>query len=155
MRSKAFKGLARASAWLKFAAAAAFTVALIPSTEAQTFPERTITLIVPFAPGGAADTTGRIMAEAMAKQLGQPVIVENATGAGGTIGTTKVKNAAASGYVIGLGHVGTLAASVASYANLPFDPRKDFQYLGLVSTTPNVVFVRKDFPASTLADFIA
>jgi tripartite-type tricarboxylate transporter receptor subunit TctC len=121
---------------------------------AQTFPEKPVSLIVPFAPGGAADTTGRLMAEAMAKHLGQTVIVENAGGAGGTIGVAKVRNAAANGYTIGLGHMGTHAASVGTYAKLPYDPRTDFDYLGLVATTPNVIFARKDFPGETLAEFV-
>jgi tripartite-type tricarboxylate transporter receptor subunit TctC len=122
---------------------------------AQTFPDRPVTLIVPFAPGGAADSTGRILAEGLTKYLGQSVIVENASGAGGTIGLAKVKNAAPTGYTIGLGHMGTNAASVATVANLPFDPVKDFDYLGLVSTTPSVVFVGNHVPVTTLAEFIA
>ena len=122
---------------------------------AQTFPERAVTMVVPFAPGGAADSTGRILAEAMAKPLGQSVIIENSSGAGGTIGVAKVKNAAATGHTIGLGHMGTQAASVATYANLPYDPLKDFDYLGLVATTPNVVFINKDLAVNTLAEFAA
>jgi tripartite-type tricarboxylate transporter receptor subunit TctC len=129
-------------------------LAVVAPVSAQTFPEKSISLVVPFAPGGAADTTGRLMAEAMAKHLGQTVVVENATGAGGTIGVAKVKNSAPSGYVIGLGHMGTHAAAMGTYAKLPYDPRTDFDYLGLVATTPNIIFVRKDFPGETLADFI-
>jgi tripartite-type tricarboxylate transporter receptor subunit TctC len=133
---------------------AALTI-MAGAAAAQTFPEKPISLVVPFAPGGAADTTGRLMAEAMAKHLGQPVLVENAGGAGGTIGVAKVKASAATGYTIGLGHMGTHAASVGTYAKLSYDPRTDFDYLGLVATTPNIIFVRKDFPGETLADFIA
>jgi tripartite-type tricarboxylate transporter receptor subunit TctC len=137
------------------AASALAAICLVSAAgQAQTFPEKAISLIVPFAPGGAADTTGRLMAEAMAKHLGQAVIVENAGGAGGTIGVAKVKQAAPTGYTIGLGHMGTHAASVGTYAKLPYDPRTDFDYLGLVATTPNIIFVRKDFPGETLADFI-
>lgn len=112
-------------------------------------------MIVPFAAGGAADTTGRIMADAMARHLGQSIVVENATGAGGATGSLRGKNAKPDGYTIGLGHMGTHAASVGINPKLSYDPRKDFDYLGLVSTTPNIVFVRKDFPASTLAEFAA
>jgi tripartite-type tricarboxylate transporter receptor subunit TctC len=141
---------------LSCAASALAAICLVSAVgQAQTFPEKAISLIVPFAPGGAADTTGRLMAEAMAKHLGQAVIVENAGGAGGTIGVAKVKQAAPTGYTIGLGHMGTHAASVGTYAKLPYDPRTDFDYLGLVATTPNIIFVRKDFPGETLADFIA
>lgn len=128
------------------------TMAVNP-VQAQAYPERAITLIVPFAAGGAADTTGRIMADAMAKHLGQPIVVENISGAGGAIGSSRGKAAKPDGYTIGLGHMGTHAASVGINPRLAYDPRKDFDYLGLVSTTPNIVFVRKDFPANTLAEF--
>jgi tripartite-type tricarboxylate transporter receptor subunit TctC len=121
----------------------------------QAFPDRTVTVIVPFAPGGAADTTGRIMADAMAKHLGQKLVVENVAGAGGSTGSARGKSAPPDGYTIGIGHMGTHAASLALNPRLPYDPRKDFDYLGLVSTTPNIVFVRKDFPANTLAEFVA
>jgi tripartite-type tricarboxylate transporter receptor subunit TctC len=123
--------------------------------QAQSYPDRPITLIVPFAPGGAADTTGRIMADAMGKHLGQTLVVENVGGAGGSTGSARGKAAKPDGYTIGLGHMGTHAASVAINPKLAYDPRKDFEYLGLVSTTPNIVFVRKDFPANTLAEFAA
>ena len=122
---------------------------------AQAYPQRNLTLIVPFAAGGAADTTGRIMADAMAKQLGQSIVVENAAGAGGATGSARGKNAAADGYTIGLGHTGTHAASVGLNPKLPYDPRKDFEYLGIVSTTPNIIFVRNDLPVTTLKEFIA
>jgi len=129
---------------------------LIPTlAHTQSYPDRPITVIVPFAPGGAADTTGRIMADAMSQHLGQKLVVENVAGAGGSTGSTRGKSANPDGYTIGVGHMGTHAASVAINPKLAYDPRKDFEYLGLVSTTPNIVFVRKDFPANTLAEFVA
>jgi tripartite-type tricarboxylate transporter receptor subunit TctC len=137
--------------------ATAMLFALISvQTEAksQTYPDRTVTLVVPFAAGGGADATGRIITDAMAKHFGQSIVVENVTGAGGAIGSTRVKNATPDGYTIGLGSLGTLAASVAINPKLKFDSRRDFEYLGLVNTTPNIVFVRKDFPANTLSEFI-
>ena len=132
-----------------------FSAACSGNAFAQSFPDRPLTLIVPFAAGGAADTTGRIMADAMAKHLGQTIIVENVAGAGGATGSLRGKNARPDGYTIGLGHMGTHAASVGVDPKLAYDPRKDFDYLGLVSTTPNIVFVRKDFPANTLGEFAA
>ena len=120
---------------------------------AQTYPDRTITLVVPFAAGGGADATGRIIAEAMAKHLNQSIVVENVAGASGAIGHGRVKNTAPDGYTIGLGSMGTLAASVAINPKLKFDSRQDFEYLGLVNSTPNIVFVRKGFPANTLSEF--
>lgn len=128
----------------------------VPSTaNGQSYPERPISLIVPFVPGGAADTTARILADSMSRVLGQSIIVENVGGAGGSTGSTRGKNAKPDGYTIGLGHMGTHAASVAINPNLAYDPRKDFDYLGLVATTPNIVVVRKDFPANNLAELIA
>jgi tripartite-type tricarboxylate transporter receptor subunit TctC len=125
------------------------------SALAQKWPERSITLIVPFAAGGASDVSSRIMAEAMAKQLGQSVIVENVAGAGGATGSLRGKNAAPDGYTIGFGHMGTHAAAVATNPKLPYDPRTDFDYLGIHLVTPNLMLVRKDLPAQTLQEFVA
>jgi tripartite-type tricarboxylate transporter receptor subunit TctC len=125
------------------------------AAQAQAFPDRPITMIVPFAAGGAADATGRIIAEAMGKALGKAVIVENTGGGGGAIGTARTKNAEPNGYVIGLGHTGTLAAAVTVTPKLAYNPRADFEYLGLVAVTPNIIFVRNDFPAKNLKEFIA
>jgi putative tricarboxylic transport membrane protein len=86
--------------------------------------------------------------------LGHSVVVENVAGASGAIGHGRVKNAAPDGYTIGLGSMGTLAASVAINPKLKFDSREDFEYLGLVNTTSNIVFARKDLPASTLSEFV-
>ncbi|RWX74704.1 tripartite tricarboxylate transporter substrate binding protein [Neorhizobium lilium] len=123
--------------------------------QAETFPEKPITIIVPFNAGGAADATGRILAEALSRQLGVNVLVENIGGAGGAIGTTRVKAAEPDGYTIGLGHIGTLAAAVPMNPKLQYDPRSDFRYLGLVSSSPNVLYVSKNHPSKTLQEFIA
>lgn len=122
---------------------------------ASSFPSRNITIVVPFAAGGAADTTARIMADAMSKRLGTSITVENVGGAGGAIGTTRVKASEPTGYTVGLGHMGTLAAAVPINRRLGYNPRTDFEYLGLVSVSPNVVYVRKEFPANDLQEFIA
>src|SRR5262245_6396892 len=125
------------------------------SAPAQAFPDRPITMIVPFAAGGAADATGRIIADSMGKALGKAIIVENVGGGGGAIGTARVKNAEPGGHTIGLGHTGTLAAAVTVTPKLAHNPRTDFDYLGLVASTPNIIFVRTDFPAKNLQEFIA
>jgi tripartite-type tricarboxylate transporter receptor subunit TctC len=135
--------------------AVALTLANVGAAFAQDYPMRPITLIVPFAAGGAADAIGRIMADGISKHAGQPVIVENIAGAGGATGSARVKNAKPDGYTIGLGSMGTHAAAVQVNPKLPFDPKIDFDYLGLVSTTPNILFVRKDFPANTLKEYVA
>ena len=122
--------------------------------QAADYPTRTITMIVPFAAGGAADITGRILAEGMSQQLGYRIIVENSTGAGGTIGSTRGKNAANDGYTISLGHMGTHAAAFSLYPHIGYDPRKDFEYIGLIARSPIILFARKSFPATTLPEFI-
>jgi tripartite-type tricarboxylate transporter receptor subunit TctC len=124
------------------------------AANAQTFPDKTLTIVVPFAAGGAADTTGRIYADSLSKILGKAVIVENVAGAGGAIGHARVKSATADGYTIGLGHSGTLAAAVTVNPKLPHNPKTDFDYIGIGASTPNIVFFKKDFPANTLQEFI-
>jgi tripartite-type tricarboxylate transporter receptor subunit TctC len=118
------------------------------------YPERNITLIVPFAAGGASDVSSRIMADSMSKLLGQTVVVENVAGAGGATGSVRGKNARPDGYTIGFGHMGTHSASVATNPKLPYDPRTDFDYLGIHLVTPNIMIVRKDLPVTNLQEFI-
>jgi tripartite-type tricarboxylate transporter receptor subunit TctC len=125
------------------------------SALAQKWPERSLTLIVPFAAGGASDVSSRIMAEVMSKHLGQSVIIETVAGAGGSIGSLRGKNANPDGYTIGFGHMGTHAAAVATNPKLPYDPRTDYDYLGIHLVTPHLMIVRKDFPADTLQQFVA
>jgi tripartite-type tricarboxylate transporter receptor subunit TctC len=135
----------------------AFVVASLAAlrVQAEKWPDRSITLIVPFAAGGASDVSSRIMAEVMSKHLGQSVIIENVAGAGGATGSLRGKNAKPDGYTIGFAHMGTHAASVSTNPKLPYDPRTDFDYLGIHLVTPNIMIVRKDFPADTLQDFVA
>jgi tripartite-type tricarboxylate transporter receptor subunit TctC len=133
---------------------ALFLAAIATPPRAQGWPERAVTLVVPFAPGGAADGIARIVGEGMARSLGQPVVVENVGGVGGTLGTARVKNAAPDGYTIGLGHVGTHAAAMALYHRLPYDPRIDFAPIALIVSAPMVLSVRKDLPATDLRAFI-
>jgi tripartite-type tricarboxylate transporter receptor subunit TctC len=116
-------------------------LAAVPAAAAQTFPSRPVTIIVPFAPGGASDVVGRIVAKGLQQHLGQPVVVENVSGAGGTIGTQRAARAAPDGYTLTLGHMGTLAANVVLYPNLGYDPRRDFAPIGLVVRNPVVLGV--------------
>lgn len=134
--------------------ALATAAAAIPAA-AQNFPERSITLIVPFAAGGASDVSSRIMAEALAKILGQSVVVENVAGAGGGTGGLRGKNAKPDGYTIGFAHMGTHAASVSTNPKLPYDPAKDFDYLGIHLVTPHLMIARKDLPPKMLQEYIA
>jgi tripartite-type tricarboxylate transporter receptor subunit TctC len=122
---------------------------------AQAYPTRPVTIIVPFAAGGPTDIIARISAEYYAKALGQQFVVENVAGAGGTTGITRGAQAKPDGYTIMMGHMGTHGAAPALYANLKYDPAKDFQPIGLVAGTPILIVARKDFPAASLKEFVA
>jgi putative tricarboxylic transport membrane protein len=123
--------------------------------QAQEYPARTVTVIVPFAAGGPADITGRIVADIFSHHLGQKFVVENVGGAGGTTGALRAARAPADGYTIISGHLGTNALAPAFYPNLGYDPQKDFAPIGLTAEYPELLVVRKDFPANTLKEFVA
>ncbi|WP_207553631.1 Bug family tripartite tricarboxylate transporter substrate binding protein [Teichococcus deserti] len=106
---------------------------------AQDFPARAVTMVVPYAPGGSTDVLGRILARGMGKALGQTVVVENQGGAGGSIGTQRVVRANADGYTLVFGNTGPLAANVALYPSLGYDPRSDLAPIGLGASNPMVI----------------
>ena len=133
-------------------AALALVAGAVPAAAA--FPERLITVIVPFAAGGPGDTVVRIVGEHMARTLGQPIVVENVTGAGGTIGITRGSQAKADGYTIMVGQMGTHGAAPAQYPDLKYDPAKDFAPIGLMTATPIVIIAKKAFPANNLQEFV-
>jgi tripartite-type tricarboxylate transporter receptor subunit TctC len=122
---------------------------------ADIYPSKPITLIVPFAAGGPTDIIARIVGEHMSRALGQQLVVENVTGAGGTTGTTRAAQAAPDGYTIMMGHMGTHGAAPALYPNLKYDPTKDFAPIGMAAGTPIIIVARKDFPAKDLKEFVA
>jgi tripartite-type tricarboxylate transporter receptor subunit TctC len=121
----------------------------------QQFPNRTITMVVPFAAGGPTDILGRVVAQFISPLLGQQVAVDDITGAGGTIAATRVARAAPDGYTLLMGNLGTNAASLGIYKDLPYDPRTDFEPVILVASTPMVLVTRKTLPVHTLADVVA
>ena len=123
--------------------------------QAQDYPSRTVTIIVPFAVGGPADVTGRIVADIFSRHLGQNFVVENVGGAGGTVGSLRAARAAPDGYTMISGHMGTHAAAPFFYPNLGYDPEKDFEPVGLIAEQPELLAVRKDFPADNLKEFAA
>lgn len=129
------------------------SLAAMPSAHAQ-YPDRTITIIVPFAAGGTTDVVARLMGEPMGRILKQQVLVENVTGAGGTVGVTRAKNAAADGYTILMGNLGTQAASVGLYPKLAYDPRTDFEPIMNTGGTPMLVVAKKDLPVKDFKEFI-
>jgi tripartite-type tricarboxylate transporter receptor subunit TctC len=136
------------------AVAAAALLAAVP-TQAQQYPQRPITMIVPFAAGGPTDVLARVLGQHMSQTLGQSIVVEDVTGAGGTLGAAKAAKAAPDGYTLVMGNIGTHAASMGLYKNLPYDPRTDFEPVMVVATTPMVLVTKKDLPVTTLNDVIA
>jgi tripartite-type tricarboxylate transporter receptor subunit TctC len=147
----------RAALWRAIAAATLLLVAGIAGgarTE-EPYPNRPITMVVPFAAGGPTDILGRVIAQAIGPMLGQPIIVEDVTGAGGTIGAARAARAEPDGYTMVMGNLGTHAASVGIYRHLSYDPRTDFEPVILVASTPMVLVTRKTLTARTLDDVIA
>jgi len=136
--------------------AAAIVIALQSATGAmaEVYPSRPITMVVPLSVGGSTDVIARIMAEGMGRMLGQTIVVENTTGAGGTIGEGRISRATPDGYTIGIGQWGTNVASGAIY-KLPYDLMKDFEPVGLIATQPFFIVARKTMPADNLKELIA
>jgi len=129
--------------------------ALLAFQAQAAYPERPITLIVPFAAGGPTDVVARIVGDNMSRTLGQQIVVENVTGAGGTTGTTRGAQATPDGYTIMMGHMGTHGAAPSVYPNLKYDPQKDFLPIGMAAGTPILIVARKNFPPKDLKEFIA
>jgi tripartite-type tricarboxylate transporter receptor subunit TctC len=123
---------------LHVALSAALLPALAGTGWAQSYPNRPVTIIVPFAPGGASDVVGRIVAEYFSRALGQQFVIENVAGAGGTTGTIRAMRATPDGYTIQLGQMGTHAAAVALYPNLAYRPDVDFEPIGMIAGLPVV-----------------
>jgi tripartite-type tricarboxylate transporter receptor subunit TctC len=139
----------------KFLLAAAFAVlAGITGADAQSYPLRPITLIVPFPPGGSTDVVARILAERMRASLGQSVVIENVGGAGGSIGVGRVARAAPDGYTIDIGQWDTHVGNGPIYP-LQYDLQKDFEPIVLISTNPQLIVGRKTLPANDLKELIA
>jgi len=134
---------------------AACFLALAAPAFAQDYPTRSITLIVPYPPGGGVDAMARVVAERLTAALGQQVVVDNRGGGGGLIGTRAVLRAAPDGYTLLLGHTGTISINPSLYANSGFDPRKDFAAIGLIASMPVVLIAHPSFPAKSVADVIA
>jgi tripartite-type tricarboxylate transporter receptor subunit TctC len=119
------------------------------------YPERPITMIVPFAAGGPTDVTARIVGEHMSRTLGQQIVIENVAGAGGTTGISRAAAASSDGYTIMMGHMGTHGAAPAVYPNLKYNPTRDFEPIGLAAGTPILIVAKKNFPAKDLKEFVA
>ncbi|MDQ3215133.1 MAG: tripartite tricarboxylate transporter substrate-binding protein [Pseudomonadota bacterium] len=121
---------------------------------AQGFPAKPVTIVVPFTAGGPTDTVARSLGQAMSKPLGQTVVVENVGGAGGTVGATRVKNAAPDGYTILLHHIG-MSTAPGLYRKLAYNPQTDFEMIGLIVDVPMTMIARSDFPAKDFREFVS
>lgn len=140
---------------LRMFAVLAASAGLASAVVAQAYPNKPIKFVVPFPAGSATDVVGRVLAEAMSKELGQNIVVENKAGAQGTIGAGDVKNAAADGYTLLVTTSTTQAAVVSLLKKVPYDPAKDFTPIGKIATTPFVLITNDKVPANNLREFIA
>ncbi|KQQ46008.1 ABC transporter substrate-binding protein [Rhizobium sp. Leaf311] len=140
---------------LALAASAAGFLSFAGSGQAQSFPDRTITLVVPFAAGGSTDVVARVIAQKMGQELGQQVVVENVAGAGGNLGADRVARAEPDGYTILMGTVATHALNPLILKTKPYDPEKDFAPISLLVVVPNVLVVNPQLPVKTIAELIA
>src|ERR1041385_3172033 len=122
---------------------------------AAEYPDRPITLIIPFPPGGSTTIVIRSVSDKLGEALGQQIVIDNRAGAGVTVGTRALAKSDPDGYTIGLGYTGTLAIGPNLYSNVGYDPRKDFSAIGRIATAPNTLVVHPSFPAKTVQEFIA
>jgi tripartite-type tricarboxylate transporter receptor subunit TctC len=139
---------------LVMASVAVATVAALTCAQAQDYPTRPITLVVPYAAGGGNDVMARTVADKMSRTLGQQIIIENRAGAGGSTATRQVAKTTPDGYTLVIGGTGTLAVNPTLYQNVGYDPRKDFAQVGLIGTSALVVLVHPNLPARSIRDLI-
>ena len=142
------------NAWTAIVLLAGAAVTAVTAS-AQDYPNRPITLVVPFPPGGSTTIVARIVADKMSEALGQSIVIDNRGGAGGTVGSRAVSKSAPDGYTILLGYTGTLAIGPTLYGNVGYDPRKDFEPIGRIGTAPNTLVVHPSTPVHSVAELIA
>ena len=121
---------------------------------AQDYPNRTVTLVVPYPPGGGVDAMARVVAEKLAGALGQQVVVDNRAGGSGLVGTRAFIKSPPDGYTLFLGHTGSISINPSLYANSGFDPRKDFAPIGLIASMPVALLAHPTFPAKTIGEAV-
>ncbi len=121
----------------------------------QVYPAKPVRIVVPFTPGGSSDILARAIGHELTRSLGQSFVIENAPGAGGSLGAEKVAKSPADGYTLLMGHIGTLAVNPSLYPNLPYAPLRDFAPVAWVARVPNVLVVNKNVPARNLRELIA
>ena len=136
------------------ACAALLAIAATPAA-AQPYPSRPVTVVVPFPAGGPSDVVARIVAEGMGRVLGQTMVIENVGGAGGTIGSGRVASAAADGYTLLAGSMGSHVSAPVLTPNVKYDSQRDFEPIGFTAHSPAVIVAKKDYPAKDLREFVA
>jgi tripartite-type tricarboxylate transporter receptor subunit TctC len=139
--------------WSAVVATLALLGAVVPAA-AQDYPNRPITLVVPFPPGGSTSIVARIVGEKMGEMLGQQVVIDNRGGAGGTIGSRAVAKSAPDGYTLLLGYTGTLAIGTTLYPNVGYDPRKDFAPIGMIGHAPNSLVLHPSFAPRSVKELV-
>lgn len=139
---------------LKLLSATVLAVAIAAPALAAGYPEKPVTVVVPFPAGGASDTTARVTTQKMQESLGQPIVVENKPGANGSLGAGQLAKTKPDGYNLMVASIGVYAINPALYKNLPYDPAKDFDLLTVAVRTPNVLVANPNFPANTVKDLI-
>ncbi len=134
----------------------AFVLAALVGVQAQAadYPEKPITVIVPFPPGGSSDVTARLVSKKLAERVGQSIVIDNKGGANGSIGATALKQAKPDGYTILVGSIGVFAINPALFKDLRYDPMQDFDLLSVAVRTPNVLVASPNFPANTVAELV-
>ncbi|MDK3023647.1 tripartite tricarboxylate transporter substrate binding protein [Cupriavidus taiwanensis] len=145
----------RAFAFGSVAAVAALTFSTPASAAAQDWPQRPVSVVVPFPPGGSSDAIARMLTVPLNEKLGQPFVIDNRPGATGAIGATYVKRAPADGYTMMVASIGVYAVNPFLQKNLGYDPAKDFDLLTVAVRAPNVLVANPQFPANTLAELVA
>ncbi|WP_454711660.1 Bug family tripartite tricarboxylate transporter substrate binding protein [Cupriavidus nantongensis] len=155
------QGAPRLQNWLRafalgsVAAVAALTFSTPASAAAQDWPQRPVSVVVPFPPGGSSDAIARMLTVPLNEKLGQPFVIDNRPGATGAIGATYVKRAPADGYTMMVASIGVYAVNLFLQKNLGYDPAKDFDLLTVAVRAPNVLVANPQFPANTLAELVA
>src|SRR5262245_21231021 len=142
--------------WTGLTALAALALSGVPSgAHAQSYPNRQITVVVPFPAGGTSDVVARLVTEHMARTLGQQLVIENVGGAGGTLGSARVAAAAPDGYTLLAGSMGSHVAAPVLTPGIKYNSERDFEPIGLTAHSPAVIVARKDFPAKDMKEFVA
>src|SRR5262245_21876447 len=147
--------VALAAAVLSCTLPAAAQTSAAQTSSAQIWPAKTISLVVPYPPGGGGDAIARVMAERLAVALGQQVIADKRAGGSGLVGTRAFARSAPDGYTLFLAHTGSISINPSLYANAGFDPRRDFAPIGLIATMPVALLAHPSFPAKTIGEVVA